>query len=140
MKKIINGKVYDTERAQAVCNWDNGVYGDFDRLEETLYHKRTGEFFLFGEGGARTKYATSTGDNNWAGGSRVIPLTWDAAREWAEEHMTGEEYEAVFGAVVEDDSKTVVTLSLSVGAVERAKRSAAQAGISLSAYIEALIV
>ena len=53
--------------------------------------------------------------------------------------MSAEEYESAFGAVVEDNSRTVVTMSLSVSAVERAKRAAAQAGLSLSAYIESLI-
>ena len=110
MKKIINGKVYDTSTAQAVCTWDNGVYGDINSVEETLYLKRTGEYFLLGEGGARTQYATACGDNSWAGGSMIIPLSWEAAREWAEEHMTSEDYEAAFGAVTEDDSKTAVNL------------------------------
>lgn len=139
MKKIINGKVYDTDTAQTVCIWDNGVYGDINSVSETLYRKRTGEFFLHGEGGARTQYAMSTGDNCWSSGSKIIPLSWDAAREWAEEHMTSEEYESVFGKVIEDDSKMVITLSISASSVELAKRAAAQAGISLSAYIESLI-
>ncbi len=139
MKKIINGKVYDTSTAQAVCTWDNGVYGDINSVEETLYLKRTGEYFLLGEGGARTQYATACGDNSWAGGSMIIPLSWEAAREWAEEHMTSEDYEAAFGAVAEDDSKTAVNLNMSVGAIERAKRAAAQAGMSLSNYIESLL-
>lgn len=139
MKKVINGKVYDTTTAQAVGAWDNGIYGDLTSVSVTLYRKRTGEFFLHGEGGARTQYAVQTGDNSWAPGAKIIPLSWEAAREWAEKNMTAEEYEAAFGPVVEDDSKTVVTLSLSVSAVERAKRAAAQAGVGLSAYIESLI-
>ena len=139
MKKIINGKVYDTETAHSICTWDNGVYEGFDSIEETLYRKRTGEFFIFGEGGARTKYATVSDNNHWSGGSEIVPLTWEAAREWAEAHMDADGYEAIFGPVAEDDSRTVVTISLSVGSLETAKRSAAQAGMSLSAYIESLI-
>lgn len=139
MKKIINGKVYDTETAHSICSWDNGVYEGFDSIEETLYRKRTGEFFILGVGGARTKYATASDDNHWSGGSKIIPLTWEAAREWAEDHLDADGYEAIFGPVDEDDSRTVVTMSLSVGALEKAKRAAAQAGTSLSAYIESLI-
>ena len=53
MKKIINGKVYDTASAKLVGEWDNGRYGrDFGRCAEELYQKRTGEFFLHGSGGA----------------------------------------------------------------------------------------
>lgn len=139
MKKIINGKVYDTDTAQDVGNWDNGVYGGFDSVAETLYRKRTGEFFLLGQGGARTRYASAAGDNHWSGGSAIIPLTWEAARAWAEEHLAAEGYEAIFGEVAEDNSRMVVTLSLSAGSVEKAKRAAAQAGLSLSAYIESRI-
>lgn len=104
-----------------------------------MYQKRTGEFFLFGRGGPASKYAQAQKNNGWSNGEKLIPLTWDAAREWAEGHMSAEEYESAFGAVVEDNSRTVVTMSLSVSAVERAKRAAAQAGLSLSAYIESLI-
>lgn len=140
MKKIINGKMYDTETVKKVAEWSDGLsFRDFTHAEETLYRKRTGEFFLHGVGGPATRYAVSCGQNAWSGGSKIIPLTWDAAREWAEAHMDAEDYEAVFGPVPEDDSRTVVTMSLSVGALERAKRAAAQAGMGLSAYIESLI-
>lgn len=140
MKKIINGKVYDTDTAHRIFTWDNGAYGDFDSIEETLYRKRTGEFFILGVGGARTKYATASDNNHWSGGSKIIPITWEAAREWAEERMDAVGYEAIFGPVVEDDSRVTVTLSLSASAVETAKRAASQAGMNLSAYIESLII
>lgn len=139
MKKIINGKVYDTSTAHFAGSWDNGVYGDLDSVSETLYRKRTGEFFILGEGGARTKYAKFSGDNRWSGGAQIIPLTWDSARQWAEEHLDPDAYEDMFGVVSEDDSRVTLTLSLSAGAVERAKRAASQAGVSLSGYIESLI-
>lgn len=140
MKKIINGKVYDTESAKLIGEWDNGRYGrDFGRCAEDLYQKRTGEFFLHGGGGPMSKYAVSHGDNEWSGGEKIIPLSYDAAREWAESHLPAEEYEAIFGAVQEDDSRVTITLSLSASSVELAKRAAAQAGISLSSYIEGLI-
>ena len=63
MKKIIGGngkpwRRYDTETAKAVGSRDNGLsYRDFNHVEETLYRKKTGEFFLHGEGGPMTKYA-----------------------------------------------------------------------------------
>lgn len=140
MKKIINGRVYDTATAREICSSSNGcTYRDHQWIEETMYQKRTGEFFLFGRGGPASKYAQAQKNNGWSNGEKLIPLTWEAAREWAEGHMSAEEYESAFGAVVEDNSRTVVTMSLSVSAVERAKRAAAQAGLSLSAYIESLI-
>ena len=51
MKKIINGKVYDTEKAKQVAYYSSaGSWRDFQHYEETLYLKKTGEYFLFGEG------------------------------------------------------------------------------------------
>lgn len=140
MKKIINGKLYNTDTAKELGSWENTPdVRDFSHFEETLYQKRTGEFFIYGEGGPGSRYSVSAGQNCWAGGSKIIPITWENAREWAEEHLDADDYESIFGPVAEDDSRVTVTLSLSAGALERAKRSASQAGTSLSAFIESLI-
>ena len=102
MNKIIGGKRYDTETAEAVGDWSNGRYGrDFEACSETLFRKRTGEFFLYGEGGPMSKYAVSHG-NNTSGGEVIEPLTVDEAKAWAEEHLDGDEYEAIFGKVSEE--------------------------------------
>lgn len=140
MKKIINNKVYDTATAKAVAWWDNGQFpGDLGYIEETLYRKKTGEHFLHGEGGPGTKYARTTGQNSWAGGELLIPLDYAAAQQWAEEHLSSKEYEALFGEVAEDNSRKVITISLSVTAAETLKRKASEIGLSQSAYIESLI-
>lgn len=140
MKKIINGKVYDTDKAQRVGEWDNGKLDDrLYRCCEDLYRKRTGEFFLYGYGGPGSKYSVSCGNNSWSGGEKIIPLSYEAAQEWAEEHLGGDGYEAIFGEIPEDDSRVALTVSISVAALERAKRGASKAQVSLSAYIESLI-
>ncbi len=140
MKKIINGKVYDTETAKELVSWRNaGSWRDFSHKEETLYRKKTGEFFLYGQGGPMTNYAEATGTNSWSGGERIMPLTFAEAREWAEKHLDGDEYEEIFGEVTEDDSRVQVCYSLSAQAAETVKRRAAELGISASAYIEQLI-
>ena len=140
MKKIINGKVYDTATAKELGSWSNGgTWRDFSHMEETLYRKKTGEFFLFGEGGPATKYAVTEGTNSWRGGERIMPLSFAEAKTWAEEHLDGDEYEDIFGAVTEDESRVQVCYSLSAAAVETIKRRAAELGISASAYIENLV-
>ena len=102
MKKIINGKKYDTETATPVASFSNsGGWRDFAHYEETLYRKKTGEFFLYGEGGPMTKYARSTGLNSWSGGDGFEPLTEDEAKLWLERFSDTETYEAQFGAVEE---------------------------------------
>ena len=140
MKKIINNKVYDTETAKELVSWSNMAdYGNFSQFSETLYRKKTGEFFLCGEGGPMTKYAVAEGSNSWRGGSRIMPLSFQEAREWAEKHLDGDEYEQIFGEVTEDESRVQVCYSLSAATVETIKRRAAELGISASAYIEQLI-
>lgn len=142
MKKIINGKLYNTETAKELGGWaDYGSWRDFQHIKETLYRKKTGEYFLFGEGGPATKYAEAEGQNSWTGGRRIMPMTYDEAREWAEKHLEADEYEAIFGEIVEDDGagKQVVSISVSPAKWEAAKRKAAQMGVGISEYIESLL-
>ena len=142
MKKIINGKLYNTDTAKRLGVYANGgSWRDFSHLEEALYQKKTGEYFLHGEGGAMTIYATPEGNNSWSGGSRIMPMTYDEAKEWAEKHLEADEYEAIFGEIVEDDGtgKTVVSISVSAAKWEKAKREAAKKGMGISEYIESLL-
>ena len=139
MKKIINGKVYDTETAQVLGSWSNMSDRSFERIDETLYRKRTGEFFLHGEGGPMSRYAVQIGQNNWRGGEKITPLSWVDARSWVESHLSSEDYERIFGPVSEDGSRVAVNLSISASSLELARRAAAQSGVSLSSYIMSLI-
>lgn len=140
MKKIINGKVYDSEKAHEVgYHASDANWGDLYNTCETLYRKRTGEYFILGEGGAGTQYAVPCGDSNWRGGWRIMPMTFDEARKWCEENLDADEYEAEFGEIADDDSKVVVCITIRADAAETAKRRAAEAGTSVSAWIESLI-
>lgn len=140
MRKIINNKVYDTATATWIGSSDNGhEYNALAYSGETLYRKRTGEYFLHGEGGPMTSYAVRTGSNNWRGSERITPISYAAARQWAEDHLSAEAYEAEFGAVTEDDSQTTITLSLRADTVEALRRAAAEDGASMSTYVERLL-
>ena len=137
MRKIINNKVYDTATATWIGSSDNGhEYNDLAYSGETLYRKRTGEYFLHGEGGPMTSYAVSTGNNNWRGSERITPISYAAARQWAEDHLSADAYEAEFGAVTEDDSQTTLNLSLRADTVDALRCAAAEAGVPVSAYAE----
>lgn len=100
MKKVINGKLYNTESAEMVGH-DSANWGNFSFWAESLYKKRTGEFFLYGEGGPMSRYARSCGNNSVSGGESIKPLSEAEAREWAEEHLDGDEYIEIFGDVEE---------------------------------------
>ena len=101
MKKIINGKKYDTDTATLIASWDNGLgYNDFSFCKENLYRKKTGEYFIHGEGGALSKYSKSVEMNTRVGGESITPLTEEEAKTWVEQHAN-ESYEEIFGEVEE---------------------------------------
>lgn len=142
MKKIINGKVYDTSTAQKVTSFSsNRPQSDFGYYSESLYRKRTGEFFLSGEGGAMSKYAVSHGNNEWGWGEKIIPLSYEAAKKWVEQNCDAEEYEKIFGLSEPEDpnEKTKMTFYISVGKADRLRKAAEHAETSISAYLETLI-
>lgn len=141
MKKIINGRIYDTNTAKEMGR-DDQTYGNFSDWEETLYRKSTGEYFLHGEGGPQTKYAQQVGENSWTGGEKIIPLSLESAKKWAEEHLEADEYEKIFGIVEENDDgkKTTVSIRLSDAAITRLNNLAAEKKTSKSEVIENLIL
>lgn len=137
MKKIINNRLYDTDTARLLGEWDNGLgLRDFDFLQEALYRKRTGEHFLYGHGGARTKYSEHA-HGLWTDGEAITPLTYEEAVSWAEEHLSADEYIAVFGPVSEGEEDPSVPLNLYLPAslVAQLRREASQADLSVSAYV-----
>ena len=139
MKKVINGKVYDTGTARKVGCIDFGLEDRLFGWSETLFVKRTGEYFLLGEGGPGSKYSVRTGVNESSGSTKIFPLAYDEACKWAEDNLDCDEYIAEFGEIAEGGTNAKLTLYLPASTIERAKRKVAQGGTTLSAYVEALI-
>lgn len=135
MKKIINGKRYDTDTAKKIGDDYYSNPRDFNYWEETLYRKNTGEYFLHGEGGPASKYAVTIGQNQWSGGEKIIPLNEAAAKKWAEDHLSADEYEKYFVLDEDETEKKTVTFSLPLDVIEMIKRGAAEKGISMSDYV-----
>ena len=48
-----------------------------------------------------SKYSERTGENEWSYGHEIRPLSLDEAKAWAEKHLSGDEYEKIFGKVQE---------------------------------------
>lgn len=138
MKKIIKGRKYDTDTAKRICEYSRGYYNDLDFISEELYKKRTGEFFLYGEGGARSKYAQYLGNDSYSGGERIIPLTYNQAKEFAEKYADPETYEDVFGEVDEgEDMHLHVTISPK--SKDKLQKMAVERQTTLSALLEQMI-
>lgn len=137
MRKVIKGKLYDTDKAVMVAECSEGYPSDFSYVSETLYRKRTGEYFLHGEGGPMSRYAKSCGQNQWTGGEAIKPLGYDEAREWAEDHLEADEYEAEFG-IPEEGAEHDLHVIISEAAWQALSRRAASDGVTVRAVVERL--
>lgn len=119
MKAIIHGLRYNTDAAILIGKSDaspGAFKGDFAYWEAGLYRtpgsgrrgeggytlaRGPGRYFLAGRGGPMTRFAMHV-QNGSQGGSRIIPLEPDEAREWAEQYLTAAEVEAAFADQIED--------------------------------------
>ena len=97
MKKIINGKMYNTETAEKLTSWEHSYRSQVDWYEEMLYKKKTGEYFLYGNGNAGSKYARETSQNCYSPDETIIPITESTARRLVERNASVEEYIRIFG-------------------------------------------
>lgn len=97
MKKIINGKMYNTETATELGTYEHGYVSSFSWYQENLYRKKTGEYYLYGEGHANSKYGTPDGTGGYGSGDGFTPLTESEARIWAEKYLDADEYCEIFG-------------------------------------------
>ena len=56
MQKVICKKVYDTETSTLVKKVTYGYFGSSEGYEESLYQTESGNYFLYTNGGADSKY------------------------------------------------------------------------------------
>lgn len=138
MKKIINGKKYDTDTALELGTWENNDLG-INYVLEVLYRKRTGEFFLYCEGGSNTKYSVQRGSNNWGSGEHIIPLDFQSAKLWSEDYLDVDTFEKYFGEVVEDNGKRIVSFSIPNCLYEKIKRASSAAGVGPSEFVSSVL-
>lgn len=139
MKRIIDGRRYDTSTAEEVATATHGYKSEFSYYEETLYCKRTGEYFLYGYGYGESKYAKQVlGD--WGPGEDIIPLDYEQARQWAEKNLSVDEYEREFGPTSEDGGEDVV-LSVRVSPYTREvlRRLSKQTGRSQGDLLDEIV-
>jgi hypothetical protein len=98
MKKIINRKVYNTETAELLGEYWNGLSTkDFHYIYEQLYKTKKGNWFLYYSGGALSKYGESG-----SGTEGIIPLEPEEAYEWLERNDCFELIDKYFSDVIED--------------------------------------
>ena len=131
MKKRIRSKEYNTLTSQKLANYKNHLRRwDSDYYEETLYIKRTGEYFIHGWGGTRSKYMSC---------EAIKSLTLKKAKEWAKKHLDVDNYESIFENVNEEtginESRQLFSLHLPVVMLEELRARKEKTGINLSSLI-----
>lgn len=101
MKRIIDGKLYNTDTAEFIGEASNTWrVSDYSYYHEELYRTKKGSFFLYGKGNGASKYRSYEGDG-FGPGEKIVPCSVEDAKHWVENHMSPEDYEEVFGAVEE---------------------------------------
>ena len=83
MKRVIAGRIYNTETATEIACIDR-THSDFADHTTRLYRTKNGNYFLAGNGGPQSRWSQSFGNNSWSGGSGLIPIDKDDARDFAE--------------------------------------------------------
>ena len=84
MKVKIDGRTYDTTKAERIAEYDSGLPRmDLDYIREGLY-RQDGVFFLAGESGARGRYAKNEETGGKIGGEGGYILSLEEVKEWIE--------------------------------------------------------
>ena len=79
MRQIVDRKIYDTEKAVLVAQYQISTIGDMNWVYEELYRTPNGRFFLYGNGGRMTEYAEKNGTV-----TKLVTLTEADVIAWAE--------------------------------------------------------
>lgn len=136
MKKIINGAKYDTNTAKCIGQWDNSLpTNDFGYCSEDLYRTKSGKYFLHGEGGANSRYGEWHGNTGGAG-EQIRPMSREDAQEWAEEHLDGDVYEAIFGEVSENGEKEPLNILINPALKAKLWELAENKKTTINAFVE----
>ena len=137
MKKIINGKVYDTSKAKLIAEAhhpDCIEYATGKGLQQWLYQKKNGEFFVHADGAA-IELQNVLPSGEYRPGKSIYPLTYEQAQRWAERELSADQWESIFGDPEDDDTQVSVNLSMTAKEANTLKQDAAKAGMTVSAYI-----
>jgi len=102
MKQVINGKMYDTEKATLIGEKTYGNSSDVHYDYEALYVTKKKNYFLEYAGGALSKYAEKAGSNSWGGSNGLTWYTEEMAFEWAQEHAPSEEVQKHFSHLIQE--------------------------------------
>lgn len=125
MKKVIDGKKFDTESAKK-CGECKTFLGT-----ESLYQRKTGDFFLhkcYKENGVYPAY------------EEIEPISYKEAQEWTYESLGVDAYYELFVKPFEENGKkSLFALYISESVIAELKKIAGETGIQTSDFVESII-
>ena len=147
MRKVIDGRTYNTSTSEILGTWENiQDQSDLSYCAETLYRNSKGSLFIHGQGGPKSRYAKEVGAASTIAGEQIIPLTLEAAKKWAEEYLTVEEYEEAFSAQEEAGpekelaNRQRVNLTVADEVIEGMRKLSAETGTPMSQMVDRAIM
>ena len=93
MKRIIEGKVYDTDTATCIAAENKSLRKSLIS-SETLYRTQSGKWFLHGKSSAMGKYG-----DGWNPGETLIAMTETEVAEWSN-----------YADITDDERDTIIKL------------------------------
>lgn len=104
MKRVIDGRRYDTDTAEFLCDLTPASHNinDFKYENTSLYRTQRGAYFLSGSGHGLTRWARKMPDGGYGYGEGIIPLDDREALRVLENEAEDELIEKYFGDVVQD--------------------------------------
>lgn len=122
MKKVIKGKLYDTDTAKCICSQNT------DEYTKALYQKKTGHYFVY--------YKVNVIDDI---PPTITPVTIEQAAEIGKGIMPDDAYNFHFGKAVIDDEVIGVTIRLRKSIHQKLKQLAAENNCTASEFVTRLI-
>ena len=97
MKRVIKGRVWDTQKSGMVAAWANSFYPhDYRYCEENLYCTWRGNWFV------HILRAGPESDTYHFSEIYLVPLSEDEAFKWLQDHDFTSELEEHFGSRIEE--------------------------------------
>lgn len=85
----IRNKLYNTDTAKMIGKWKINDKGKEDSqfAQETLFRKKTGEYFLLCEGGVDSVHSSRDKEGRKINGEFIQLISYDEAKQWMEKHL-----------------------------------------------------
>ena len=136
-----DSKFYNIEKAEPLVTVEKtfgNKYGENpdEDWTETLYRKPSGEFFVYGKGGKDSPYSVEEDGETVAGSRYEVwgDFNYNKARNWVHTNCP-EKKDEIFMSELNEDKKSVTTMTLSAKARNNLRRKSREQGVSVSELI-----